>query len=125
MVYGMARRSRENSRLKRKKRIRKKVTGTPERPRLTVFRSLKHMYAQVIDDCAGETRASASTLSPEVSEYVRRERRAEMAKRVGRLVAVKALEKGIKRVVFDRGGYLYHGSIKMLAEGAREAGLEF
>jgi large subunit ribosomal protein L18 len=125
MVYRMARRSRENSRLKRKKRIRKKVTGTPERPRLTVFRSLKHVYAQVIDDCAGETRASASTLSPEVSEHVGKERRAEMAKRVGRLVAVKALEKGIKKVVFDRGGYLYHGSIKMLAEGAREGGLEF
>lgn len=102
-------------------RIREKMSGTTERPRLNVYRSLNHIYAQVIDDSKGETLVSASTLAAKVKTGGN----VAAAKEVGKLVAEKAQAKGIKRVVFDRGGYLYHGRIKALADAAREAGLEF
>ncbi len=104
-------------------RIRRKVKGTPERPRLCVFRSLKHIYAQVIDDTGGRTLASASSSD----EGAGRASGGNLAgaKAVGRLIAERAKTKGIQKVVFDRGGYLYHGRVKALAEAAREAGLEF
>jgi large subunit ribosomal protein L18 len=102
-------------------RIRQKMEGTAVRPRLNVYRSLNHIYAQVIDDAKGETILSASTLSAKVKIGGN----VAAAKEVGKLVAERALEKGIKKVVFDRGGYLYHGRIKALADAAREAGLEF
>ncbi len=112
-------------RLRRHKRIRKKVFGTPERPRLCVFRSNKHIYAQVIDDTIGHTLVAASTLDPELRGKLQKTWNVEAAREVGRLIGKRALEKGIKKVVFDRGGYKYHGRVKALAEGAREAGLEF
>jgi large subunit ribosomal protein L18 len=102
-------------------RIRQKMQGTAERPRLNVYRSLNHIYAQVIDDAKGETLLSASSLAAKVKIGGN----VAAAKEVGKLVAERAIEKGIKRVVFDRGGYLYHGRIKALADAAREAGLEF
>ena len=105
-----------------KERIRSKVHGTTERPRLAVFRSLKHIYAQVIDDASGKTIASASSRDKDAST---RGANAAAAKALGALIAKKAKDKGIKRVVFDRGGYLYHGNIKALADAARENGLEF
>ena len=117
--------SRNELRKKRHLRVRKKVFGTAERPRLNVFRSLKHIYAQIIDDERGVTLISASTLSPELRGQLKTGGNVEAAAAVGRLVAQKALERGIKKVVFDRGGYLYHGRVKALAEAAREAGLEF
>lgn len=114
------------ARLRRKKRIRKKVFGTSERPRLCVYRSLKHIYAQVIDDEKGETLVAASTLSREVREQLASiSGKVAAAKLVGLVVGKKALEKGIKKVVFDRNGYLYHGRVKAVADGAREAGLDF
>jgi large subunit ribosomal protein L18 len=113
-------------RIRRKKRVRKKVFGTPERPRLSVYRSLKHIYAQIIDDTKGHTLVACSTLSPELREELKgKTKNKEAAKKVGLLLAKKALEKGIKKVVFDRGYYKYHGRVKALAEGAREGGLEF
>ncbi|MBE3585286.1 MULTISPECIES: 50S ribosomal protein L18 [Desulfofundulus] len=112
-------------RAKRHLRVRKKISGTAERPRLNVFRSLKHIYAQIIDDDRGVTLVSASTLSPELRGQLKSGSNKEAAAAVGRLVAQKALERGIKKVVFDRGGYIYHGRVKALAEAAREAGLEF
>jgi large subunit ribosomal protein L18 len=102
-------------------RIREKVAGTGERPRLNVYRSLNHIYAQVIDDANGVTLVSAST----VQSKVKTGGNVAAAKEVGKLVAERAREKGIKKVVFDRGGYLYHGRVKALADAAREAGLEF
>jgi large subunit ribosomal protein L18 len=102
-------------------RIRERLAGTAERPRLNVYRSLNHIYVQVIDDQAGETIVSASTLSAKVKTGGN----VAAAKEVGKLIAERAKEKGIKKVVFDRGGYLYHGRIKALADAAREAGLEF
>jgi large subunit ribosomal protein L18 len=105
-----------------RERIRRKVTGTAERPRLAVFRSLKSIYAQVIDDASGKTIASASSLEKDAGT---KGSNAAAAKAVGALIAKKAKDKGITRVVFDRGGYLYHGNIKALADAAREAGLEF
>lgn len=106
-------------------RVRKKLQGTPERPRLNVYRSSNHIYTQIIDDITGMTLASASTLSPELVEMRTSGGNVEAAKRVGELIAKKALESGITKVVFDRGGYLYHGRIAALAEAAREVGLEF
>lgn len=103
-------------------RIRKKVHGTAERPRLAVFRSEKNIYAQIIDDVAGKTLVSASSLD---KEFEGNGSNKEAAKKVGEMVAKKAIEKGIKAVVFDRGGYIYHGRIEELASGAREGGLEF
>lgn len=106
-------------------RVRKKVFGTPERPRLSVYKSLNHIYAQVIDDTKGKTLAAASTLSPEIRGEVKGKKNVAAAQMVGRLIAKKALERGIKKVVFDRGGYLYHGRIAALADAAREQGLDF
>ena len=105
-----------------RERIRSKVTGTTERPRLAVFKSLKHIYAQVIDDASGNTIISASTREKDAGS---KGANAAAAKAVGALIAKKAKDKGITRVVFDRGGYLYHGNIKALADAARENGLEF
>ncbi len=108
------------ARLKRHQRIRNKISGTAEMPRLNVFRSLNNIYAQIIDDVAGTTLVSASSLELEGNGGNK-----EAAKAVGALIAKKALEKDITKVVFDRGGYLYHGRVKELAEGAREGGLQF
>jgi large subunit ribosomal protein L18 len=113
------------ARLLRKARIRKTISGTPERPRLSVFRSLKHIYAQVIDDEAGKTLAHVSTLSPDVKAAVAELDKKSAAKKVGELVAKQCLEKNIKAVVFDRNGLVYHGRIAAVADGAREAGLQF
>ncbi|AEH46206.1 50S ribosomal protein L18 [Parageobacillus thermoglucosidasius] len=110
-------------RKRRHARVRKKIFGTAERPRLNVFRSNKHIYAQIIDDMKAVTLVSASTLDKEFD--LASTGNIEAAKKVGELVAKRALEKGIKKVVFDRGGYLYHGRVKALADAAREAGLEF
>ena len=115
----------ELARLKRKTRIRSRVRGTEERPRLNVFRSLRHIYVQVVADGTGATLASASTLSPELKEGLRHTGNLESAKKVGELIAKKCLEKGIQKVVFDRGGYLFHGRVKALAEAARGSGLSF
>jgi large subunit ribosomal protein L18 len=112
-------------RSRRKLRIRKKVHGTPERPRLTVYRSLKHIYAQVINDATGETLVAASTQSKELQGQLKTTGNAKAAQAVGELVAAKAQERGITKVVFDRNGFLYHGRIKQLAEAARQKGLEF
>lgn len=111
--------------LRRKARSRKKITGTAARPRLNVFRSNKHIYAQVINDLEGRTVAAASTLSRELADKVSSVKKAEASKLVGELVAKKAKEQGVEAVVFDRSGYIYHGRIKALADGAREAGLKF
>jgi len=113
------------ARLKRKKRVRSNLKGTLEKPRLNVFRSLKHIYAQAIVDTTGETLVSASTMSPEIEEGLRHPGNLEAAKKVGELIAKKCLEKGIQKVVFDRNGYLYHGRVKALAEAARTSGLIF
>jgi len=112
-------------RLKRHFRVRNKVSGTTERPRLCVFRSNSNIYAQVIDDNKGNTLVAASTLDAAIKGKVAYNGNKEAAKEVGKLIAERAIEKGIKTVVFDRGGYIYHGRIKELADGAREAGLEF
>lgn len=117
--------SRDEQRLKRHLRVRKKVYGTANRPRLNVFRSEKHIYAQIIDDDLGTTLVAASTTDKELKNDIKIGSNKEAAKAVGELIAKKALEKGIKVVVFDRGGYIYHGRVKELAEAAREAGLEF
>ncbi|MGI6326307.1 MAG: 50S ribosomal protein L18 [Saccharofermentanales bacterium] len=106
-------------------RVRKKISGTPERPRLCVFRSNSHIYAQVIDDVNGDTLVSASTLDQEIREKKRYGGNVEGASEVGKLIAARALAKGIETVVFDRGGYIYHGRVAALATAAREAGLNF
>jgi large subunit ribosomal protein L18 len=116
---------RNEARLRRHLRTRKKVYGTAERPRLNVFRSEKNIYAQIIDDDLGRTLVAASSLDKELKETISTGSNKEAAKAVGELVAKKAIEAGIKLVVFDRGGYIYHGRIKELAEAARQAGLEF
>ena len=109
----------------RRKRVRKKIYGTSERPRLNVFRSLKNIYAQIIDDEKGVTLVSASTLSPELKGKLPSSSNVAAAAAVGELIARKAIDAGIKSVVFDRAGYIYHGRIKALAEAARAGGLEF
>jgi large subunit ribosomal protein L18 len=106
-------------------RVRKKISGTSTRPRLCVFRSLSHIYAQVIDDTNSVTIASASTMDKEIKDKVSGTGNVEAATEVGKLVAQRALAKGIETVVFDRGGYIYHGRVSALAEAAREAGLKF
>jgi large subunit ribosomal protein L18 len=115
------------ARLRRHVRVRKQVFGTPERPRLAVFRSLEHIYAQVIDDSQGHTLASASTVDSEVKKLLAAQKRTkiEESKLIGQVVAQRAKQAGISKVVFDRGGFLYTGRIKALADAAREAGLEF
>lgn len=116
---------RTQARLKRKKRIRQKVVGTTDRPRLCVFRSSKHIYAQVIDDSASQTLAAASSMEKAVREDSKAKNKVTAANSVGKVVGQRALDKGIKQVVFDRNGFLYHGRIKAVSEGAREAGLKF
>jgi len=113
------------ARERRKKRIRKKVFGTTERPRLSIFRTASHMYAQIIDDERGVTLAAASTLSEEVMGLDGHKGNAEAAGAVGKLIAAKAKAANIEKVVFDRNGFLYHGRVKSLADAAREAGLDF
>lgn len=115
----------EHQRDRRHRRIRMRVHGTSERPRLNVFRSLRHIYAQLIDDSVGRTVAAASTLDAEVSQEIAKLSKADQAKLVGKVLAKRALEKGVKQIVFDRGGYKYHGRVKALAEGARAEGLQF
>lgn len=112
-------------RVRRHLHVRQRIVGTAERPRLSVFRSLRHTYAQVIDDMEGRTLVSASTVSPEVKDEVKRGGNKEAARLVGKVVAQKAVEAGITEVAFDRGPYRYHGRVKEVAEGARESGLEF
>jgi large subunit ribosomal protein L18 len=115
----------DEQRAKRKKRVRKKVDGSTERPRLSVFRSSKHIYAQVIDDTRGQTLATASTLSKDVRGGVGEKNKSDAAKLVGQAIAKACKDKGIDKVVFDRNGYFYHGRIKSLADAAREGGLDF
>jgi large subunit ribosomal protein L18 len=117
--------SRNEQRLRRHLRVRKKVYGTAERPRLNVYRSEKNIYAQLINDDLGVTLVAASSIDKELKENLQFGSNKEAAKAVGELVAKRAIEKGIKEVVFDRGGYIYHGRVKELADAAREAGLEF
>ena len=117
--------SKKEGRQRRRRRVRKKVYGTPERVRLSVYRSLNHMYAQIIDDLKGCTIVSASSLDKEFKDNKSHKGNIKTAKQVGELIAKRALEKGIKKVVFDKGGYLYHGRVKALAEAAREVGLGF
>jgi large subunit ribosomal protein L18 len=115
-----------NSRLRSKTRIRKKISGTPEVPRLTIYRSLNQIYAQIIDDSTGNTLVAASSLSKELADEIKNSKgKISKGKLVGSLVAKKALEKKISNVVFDRNGYRYHGRVQAIAEGAREAGLKF
>ena len=116
---------RQLTRVKRKARIRKKLKGTAERPRLSVFRSAKHVYAQIIDDTSGATMATASSVEQAFKEQSAFENKVAAAAFVGQLAAQRALEKGVKQVVFDRNGFLYHGRVKAVSEGAREAGLKF
>lgn len=117
--------SKNENRKARHARVRKKISGTAGHPRLNVFRSNQNIYAQIIDDVAGHTLIAASSLDASIKEQVTNTSNKQAARLVGQLVAKKALEKGIENVVFDRGGYLYHGRVKELAEGAREAGLKF
>ena len=117
--------SRSKVRAKKHLRIRNRFSGTPERPRLAVFRSNNHMYAQIIDDTVGKTLVAASTVEKAVKSEVEKTNNVDAAAYVGKAIAEKALEKGIKTVVFDRGGFIYQGKIKALADAAREAGLEF
>ncbi|TYQ15111.1 UNVERIFIED_CONTAM: large subunit ribosomal protein L18 [Acetivibrio alkalicellulosi] len=117
--------SKNIARVRKHLRVRKKIMGTTERPRLNVYRSLTNIYAQVIDDTTGKTLVSASSLDSSIKGKLEFCGNKSAAKEVGKLVAQKALKDGIKQVVFDRGGYIYHGRIKELAEGAREAGLDF
>jgi large subunit ribosomal protein L18 len=121
----MAKANRSDARLRRHRRVRKNLSGTPDIPRLNVYRSLAEIYVQVIDDQQGFTLASASTIEPELVKTLKGKKKTEQAKEVGKLIGKRALEKGIKKVVFDRGGYKYFGRVKALADAAREAGLEF
>lgn len=116
---------RQEARRRRQLRIRKKVLGTPERPRLSIFRSLRNTYAQIIDDISGRTLVSAATTQRPIREKLSSAASCEAAGLVGATLAQRALDKGITKVVFDRSGYLYHGAVKALAEAAREAGLDF
>jgi large subunit ribosomal protein L18 len=116
---------RKKARLKRKRSIRKRLVGSQERPRLCVFRSSKHIYAQVIDDSRSLTLAAASSLEKEAKEQSGIENKVDLAGFIGELVARRAIEKGIKKVVFDRNGFLYHGRVKGVSDGARKVGLEF
>ena len=121
----VSKKSRQVVRENKHRRMRNRFSGTPERPRLAVFRSNNHMYAQIIDDTVGKTLVSASTLDKDVKAELEKTNNVEAATVVGTVVAKKALEKGITTVVYDRGGFVYEGKVKALAEAAREAGLEF
>jgi large subunit ribosomal protein L18 len=116
---------RAKARLKRKHRIRKNLKGTPSRPRMSVFRSARHIYAQVIDDTSGLTLVAASSQETTVKEQPKFDNKIATATFVGKLIAERAVGQGIKQIVFDRNGFLYHGRVKALSEGAREAGLDF
>ena len=117
--------SRKEVRVKKHMRIRNRFSGTAERPRLAVFRSNNHMYAQIIDDTVGNTLVSASTLEKQIQQELTKTNNIDAAAYLGTVIGKRALEKGIKAVVFDRGGYIYHGKVAALADAAREAGLEF
>ena len=121
----VSKKSRAEVRTKKHSRMRNRFSGTAERPRLSVFRSNNHMYAQVIDDTVGNTLVSASTLEKDVASELEKTNNVEAAAYLGTVIAKRALEKGIKTVVFDRGGFIYQGKVAALAEAAREAGLEF
>ena len=121
----VSKKSRSEVRVNKHRRLRNRFSGTAERPRLAVFRSNNHMYAQIIDDTVGKTLVSASTVDKEVKAELEKTNNVDAAAYVGTVVAKKALEKGIKEVVFDRGGFIYQGKIQALADAAREAGLEF
>ena len=121
----VSKKSRAEVRAKKHRRLRHHLAGTPDRPRLAVFRSNNHMYAQVIDDTVGNTLVSASTLEKEVKSELEKTNNVEAAAYLGTVIAKRALDKGIKTVVYDRGGFIYQGKIKALADAAREAGLEF
>lgn len=121
----MAKKSRNEARLRRHRRVRKKIFGTPERPRLNVFRSSKEIYVQIIDDLRGYTLASASSIDQELRPQMEGLSNMEQAQKVGQTIAERAQEIGINQVIFDRGGYKYIGRVKALAEAAREGGLEF
>ncbi len=116
---------RQDARQKRKRRIRKRIFGTEQCPRLSVFRSAKHIYAQLVVDTTGSTILAASTLSPEIRGEIDELKKGDAAKKVGELLGRKAAERNIRKVVFDRNGFLYHGRVRALAEGARESGLKF
>lgn len=117
--------TKKQARLKRKRRIRKTLSGTSLRPRLSVFRSAKHIYAQVVDDTSGHTLAAASSLEKAVKEEPKFDDKVAVANFVGKLLGKRAVDQGIKKVVFDRNGFLYHGRVKSVSDGAREAGLDF
>jgi large subunit ribosomal protein L18 len=123
----MARKSKTESRARRHHSLRKRISGTPERPRLVVYRSARHIYAQIVDDMAKKTLLAASDLVPKknASTEIPKGKKRERAKQVGAVIAKKCLEKGISQVVFDRAGYRYHGRVSSVAVGAREAGLKF
>ncbi len=116
---------RKQARIKRKKRIRKNIFGSKERPRLSVFRSSQHIYAQIIDDTRGDTITAASSLEKVVKEQPKFDNKIAAANYVGKLLGERAVAKGLKKVVFDRNGFLYHGRVKAVSDGAREAGLDF
>ncbi|MEE8399471.1 MAG: 50S ribosomal protein L18 [Desulfobacterales bacterium] len=117
--------AKKQARLKRKRRIRKHLSGTSMRPRLSVFRSAKHIYAQVVDDISGHTLVAASSLEKTVREEPKFDDKVAAARFVGKLLGQRAVDQGIKKVVFDRNGFLYHGRVKSVSDGAREAGLDF
>lgn len=121
----VSKKTRSEVRAKKHRRMRSRLEGTTNRPRLAVFRSNNHMYAQIIDDTVGNTIASASTIEKELKSEIEKTNNVDAAARVGTLVAKRAIEKGIEKVVFDRGGYLYQGKVQALADAAREAGLQF
>ena len=121
----VSKKSRSEVRIKKHKRMRNRFSGTAERPRLSVFRSNNHMYAQIIDDTVGNTLVAASTLEKDVKSELKKTNDVEAAAYLGTVIAKKALDKGIKEVVFDRGGFIYQGKVAALADAAREAGLEF
>ncbi len=121
----MAENTRSTARIRRHVRVRKNIAGTPQRPRLSIFRSLSEIYAQVIDDAQGNTIASASSIDKELRKKLTGMKKTDQAKLVGKMVAERAKSKGVKTVVFDRGGFKYSGRVKALADGAREGGLEF
>ena len=117
--------ARKQARIKRKKRIRKNIFGSKERLRLSIFRSSRHIYAQIVDDTCGDTIAAASSLEKAVKEQPKFDNKVAVANYVGKLLGKRAVEKGLKKVVFDRNGFLYHGRVKAVSDGAREAGLDF
>jgi large subunit ribosomal protein L18 len=121
----MTQKSRDQNRKRRHQHVRKRVTGTPDRPRLSVFRSLSQIYAQIIDDTTGKTLVAVSSIDKELRGKLGELKKSNQAREVGKAVAQRAKSKGIQQVVFDRGGYRYQGRVKALAEGAREAGLQF